>query len=137
VRSLSFNIRRGLAALATIGALALSATACGSLGGSASSSDACGSGSGGGNVNTCFSISDLGSSKGDAVIPAGTSVTIVCKDNGSSVGIVIPKGIKNADMSGVEWKTKGGGSAARGIPSSYFNSVPSGLGSCDNVLKHA
>lgn len=131
------STRRGVAAVSLIGVLALGSTACGLLGGGAteSDSDACGSGSGGGNLNTCIGISDLGSSSGDAVIPAGTSVSIVCKDD-DTVGIVIPDGIVNADTGKAEWKYNGK-AAARGIPSKYFNSVPGGLGSCDSTLKSA
>lgn len=139
MRSLSSSMRRGLAAIAATATLALSASACGMLGSNSSSSDsdACGKGGSGGNVTQCFGISDLGSSKGDAVVPAGTSVTIVCNDGNGHVGIIVPKGIVNADMSNVEWKTKGGANAVRGISTDYFSSVPKGLPSCDSALKSA
>lgn len=132
MRTFSKNPRRFIGTVALVATLALGASACGS-GASKSDSDACGSGGGGGNLKTCISISDFGSSEGDAVIPAGTSVTIVCKDN-SSVGIVIPKAIKGGDLGQAEWKYEGK-AAARGISADYFNSVPSGLKSCDSILK--
>ena len=133
---LGSSTRRGIAGVSLVCVLALSSTACGLLGGnsSESDSDACGSGSGGGNVTTCFGISDISSDKGDAVIPAGTSVNIVCKD-GDNVGIIIPKGVVNSNLDNAEWATKNGVLATRGISTDYFSSVPTGLKSCDSVLQ--
>lgn len=135
MRSLSSSARRGLAVVGLISALAGSATACAGIG--ASDSDACGKGSDGGNVSECIGVSDLSSKSGDAVIPRGTQVTVVCKDNGGGVGIVVPKGIINADMGKVEWKTKGGSNAIRGVTTSVLRGIPHNLPSCDSALKHA
>jgi len=123
--------RRGIAAATLITALALGSTACGA----GSDSEACDKVLSGGNVNTCFGISDVSTSEGDAVVLIGTQVSIVCKD-GDSVGIIIPEEIVNANLSQVEWKYNGK-NAAQGIDSSFFNSVPGGLPSCDSALKSA
>gem|GEM_PF-3052263 len=128
------SARRGIAAAGLTCAIALISTACGGV--TKSDSDACGDGSGGGNLTTCIGISDVSTDKGDAVIPAGTSVKIVCNDGDDNVGIIIPDEIKNADTGKAEWKYNGK-AAARGVPSKYFNSVPGGLRSCDSALKSA
>ncbi|HJP96154.1 MAG TPA: hypothetical protein VJ843_02155 [Candidatus Saccharimonadales bacterium] len=130
VISFRSSARRGIAAAGLISVLALVSTACGALNG-ASDSEACDKVLSGGNVATCFGISDVSTSKGDAVVLKGTQVNIVCATSGG-VGIVIPKEIVNADLSQVEWKYKGENAAK--VDSSVFTSVPGGLPSCDKVL---